>query len=416
MLHHPLHTPSPIALAVVGGGPAGLRAAECVSHAGFPVHLFDAKPSVGRKFLVAGRGGLNLTKAEPLETFASHYTSPDAPPTWWHSVLADFDPDASRTWAASLGVETFVASTRRVYPSAMRAAPLLRRWVERLRQQGVLFSMRHRLTSIEPSEHNLTLCFETPAGPSAIRSRAAILALGGASWPETGSDGTWINTMRSAGLQVRDLVPSNCGWECTWPPDLLAHIEGKPLKALSVSAGSFTVQGELLVTRYGLEGGALYALAPALRAMELPSLSIDFKPHSSKERLLAKMGPIRQGPRLLAEAQQRLRLSNELVALLTLLPPLPHLASVDALIDRIKAFPIALQRPRPIAEAISSAGGLAFSELSEQLMLRKIPGLFAAGEMLDWDAPTGGYLLQGCLATGTRAARGAIRWLQHSIP
>ncbi|MEK0444741.1 MAG: hypothetical protein RLZZ399_62 [Verrucomicrobiota bacterium] len=402
-------------LAIVGGGPAGLRAAEVASQHGAQVDLYDAQSSVGKKFLVAGKGGLNLTKEEPVSLFASRYSASPNLPDLWNSLLADFDPEALRLWASSLGVETFVASTGRVYPKSLRAAPLLRRWILRLRDQGVRFHMRHRLVSLAPRQsHGFPLTFSTPGEPLTTNADAVLLALGGASWPHTGSDGRWVEMLRHFGIPVHDLVPANCGWERPWPTEFLAVAEGKPLKTLAVSAGSTSVRGELLVTRYGLEGGALYQLAPLLRAMDQPLISIDFKPNSSVSQLVAKMGPVRRN--FLAEARQRWRLPDEVFALLSLLPTRNPRESAEALALEIKNFEIPLTKPRPIEEAISSAGGVALEALDQNLMLRNCPGVFVAGEMLDWEAPTGGYLLQGCFATGTRAARSALEWLQGAAP
>jgi uncharacterized flavoprotein (TIGR03862 family) len=395
-------------LAIIGGGPAGLRAAEVAAQAGIQVQLWDAKPSVGRKFLVAGKGGLNLTKAEALHPFALRYSHPGKSATFWEELIADFDADAIRAWASGLGVETFVASTGRVYPKELRAAPLLRRWVERLRSLGVKFQMRHRLVGLR-RDRRLQLDFATADGPVTAEADAVILALGGASWPETGSDGQWTGFLKQLGVGVTDLVPANCGWECQWPPELLPRIDGKPLKAITVSAGSSVAKGELLITRYGLEGGALYQLGPELRAMNAPEIAIDFKPHSTIAQLVAKMGPIRRN--FLAEARQRWRLADQIAALLEGFSTDTTVDSAEALAGRLKHFVIPLHKPRPIEEAISSAGGVELSELSDELMLRANPGVFVAGEMMDWEAPTGGYLLQGCFATGTRAAVGALHFL-----
>ena len=390
-------------IAIIGGGPAGLRAAEVAAGGGARVTVFDAKASVGRKFLVAGRGGLNLTKDEPRELFASRYLAPSA--ERWSSLLADFDATALRAWAADLGVETFVASTGRVYPREMKAAPLLRRWVQRLRDLGVKFAMHHRWSGIVPGRP-LRLEFLVETKPAIIEADAAILALGGGSWPETGSDGGWTGILARLGVPVAPLLPANCGWECAWPAAVLAVAEGQPLKSIAVCAGELEVKGELLVTRYGLEGGTIYQLGPVLRAMEKPMIAIDFKPTFTAAQLIAKMGPITR--HFSTEARQRLRLSEAAVAILA---HLPHSWNTAAeFIADVKACPVRLTGPRPIAEAISSAGGVRWSELDDGLMLRRVPGVFVAGEMIDWEAPTGGYLLQGCFATGTRAGQAAHRW------
>ena len=389
-------------LAVIGGGPAGLRAAEVAAAAGLQVSLYDGKPSVGRKFLVAGRGGLNLTHGEPLERFLTRYTGPGQPAEIWRDLLADFTPADLRAWAAELGVETFEATSGRVYPQVMKAAPLLRRWVERLRSQGVGFAMNHRWTTLAPGPP-WQLGFAN--GPTATAD-AVILALGGGSWGETGSDGGWTQILENLGIAHHPLAPANCGWEHAWSPDVLARAEGQPLKNLHVRAGDATAIGELLITRYGLEGGAIYQLGAVLRAMPEPAIAIDFKPTFTAARLVAKMQSVRRD--FLGEARTRWRLGDAATAILSRQP----WADAESLAREVKHCVIRLLRPRPIAEAISSAGGVCWSETDATLRLKKLPGIFVAGEMIDWEAPTGGYLLQGCFATGTRAAKSAVTWLR----
>lgn len=414
---------------VVGGGPAGLRAAEVAAHQGAKVAVFDAKPSVGRKFLVAGRGGLNLTHAEEAAGFRGRYrSSGDMAATQgeesrqrWEELICAFGPFALREWAAGLGVETFTASTGRVYPREMKAAPLLRRWVARLRALGVDFRMRHRLKNFHPGDGVRMEFSVAPSLPltasgfhgdsglcASITARAAVLALGGASWPETGSDGRWVSLLEGKGVHVSALRPANCGWECEWPPEVLIACEGKPLKNIAASADGVTQRGELLVTKYGLEGGALYALSAALGQMEQPVLSIDFKPDSSLDRLVKRLGTARS--RFFSEACLRWRLDEVCVALLSAFLPVESFCSAAATAHAVKNFRLPLRCPRPVGEAISTAGGVAFSCLNERLMLRDLPGVFVAGEMLDWEAPTGGYLMQGCFATGTQAGKGAAEW------
>jgi uncharacterized flavoprotein (TIGR03862 family) len=407
-------------IAVIGGGPAGLRAAEVAAAAGAKVTVFDSKASVGRKFLVAGRGGLNLTHAEPRSVFASRYRGPQQSDGIWADLLADFDADATRDWAAGLGVETFAASTGRVYPREMKGAPLLRRWVRRLHEHGVRFAQHHRWTGLL-NESPIQLRFEvadrqntTSGRPVDITADAVVLALGGASWPETGSDGTWASLLSELGIAITPLAPSNCGWETNWPAAFLAEAEGKPIKNVVVRAGSEEAAGELLVTSYGLEGGAIYPLACALREMREPVITIDFKPSVTERELIERLGQPRL--RLLIEAARKWRLSDTIAALLDSHPALECLTNAASLARMVKACPIQLRGPRPIAEAISSAGGIRWSELDDRLMLRHLPGVFAAGEMIDWEAPTGGYLLQGCLATGTRAGNSALRYAAASAP
>jgi uncharacterized flavoprotein (TIGR03862 family) len=396
-----------IKITIIGGGPAGLRAAEVTAAGGADVTLFDAKPSVGRKFLVAGRGGLNLTHAEPRERFATRYTGPDQPPELWTSLLAEFDAAALRQWAADLGVETYAATSGRVYPRELKAAPLLRRWVHKLRTAGVKFALRHRWTGLRPGVR-WQVDFQVENEARIIEADAVILALGGGSWPETGSDGGWIPVLEKLGMAVAPLKPANCGWETSWPPALLAQVEGQPLKNVTARAGEMAATGELLVTRYGLEGGAIYQLGPVLRAMPEPEIIIDFKPAHTVEQLVKKLGNCPRN--FLAEARSRWKLSNAAFAILENLPGRGPFISAGSLATTVKSCPIKLTRPRPLAEAISSAGGVRWSELDDALMIRRLPGIFAAGEMIDWDAPTGGYLLHGSFATGTRAARGALEW------
>lgn len=397
----------PPRIAVIGGGPAGLRAAEVASASGAAVTLYEAKPSVGRKLLVAGRGGLNITKAEPREPFATRYLGPEDPATRWPELLADFDSDALRAWAAELGIETFAASTGRVYPREMKAAPLLRRWVERLRAQGVTFAVRHRWVGFTPGAP-WQLHFQTEAGPVTAPADAAIFALGGGSWPETGSDGQWLPVFEDQGIATHPLQPANCGWELDWPTEFLAVAEGQPLKNIVVRAGTAEARGELMITRYGLEGGAIYQLGAALRALPEPVLHLDLKSTFTAEQLLTKLGGAQRN--LFAIAAQNWKLTPAAVALLQITAGPSTTAT--SLAATAKHCRIVLRGPRPIAEAISSAGGVQWSELDENLMLRHHPGLFVAGEMIDWEAPTGGYLMQGCFATGTRAGRAALAYLQ----
>lgn len=370
-------------IAVIGGGPAGLRAAEAAACGCAAVTLFDAKPSVGRKLLVAGRGGLNLTHGEDFSRFVTRYSGPGQPEGFWENLLASFTPADLREWAAGLGIETFEQRTGRVYPKEMKAAPLLRRWVERLRGLGVTFEMKHRWTGLKPGPpHELE--FAVDEERRTFTADAVILALGGASWPVTGSDGTWTSLLESHGIAVNPLVPANCGWETPWPAEVLEIAEGRPLKNLLVRAGDQQAAGELMVTAYGLEGGALYQLGAALRAMPEPVIHIDFKPTFTAEEL-GRKGSWKLSPA--AEAILRHGTASNI--------------SPQDLAARAKACPVAFTGPRPIDEAISSAGGVRWDELDANLMLKKLPGVFVAGEMIDWEAPTGGYLMQGCFATGT---------------
>ena len=386
-------------ISIIGGGPAGLRAAEVCAAAGFQVAVYDAKGSVGRKFLVAGKGGLNLTNAEPAETFAARYSGREE--SFWRELLGEFDAPALRQWAAELGCETFETKSGRVYLSDLKAAPLLRRWVARLRESGVAFCMNHRLVGLMPGRP-IEMHFDNGVQSTAD---AVILALGGASWPETGSDGRWVSLFEKLGIATTPLAPANCGWEHDWPHAILEAAEGKPLKNICVRAGGKSSSGEIILTRYGLEGGPLYALGATLRAMEKPGISIDLKPAHTIEQLVSKMESARRN--FAAEARQRWKLSDAAWALLNR----TEWHDSQSMAREAKHCVIPLKGPRPIAEAISSAGGIRWEELTDALMVKEIPGLFVAGEMIDWEAPTGGYLLQGCFSTATRAARSACEFL-----
>ena len=383
---------------IIGGGPAGLRAAEVAVAHGAGVILCDAQCSVGRKFLVAGRGGLNLTYGEPVENFPARYVDE---PERWRDLLREFGPDDLRAWAAELGVETYVGTSGRVFPRGQKAAGLLRAWLRRLRASSVQFRTGLRFARLVREGKTWRADFQNANGNVSLTADAIVLALGGASWPETGSEGTWTGILADHGVKIAPWLPANCGWEVNWPAELLARAEGSPLKNLTVRARDESVSGELLITRHGLEGGAIYRLGRTLRAMPQPRLEIDFKPQLTIEKLRERVD--------LPHSRDWFRawkLSSAALALLeTFFPGDCH--DRDQFISRIKNFSLSLRGPRPIAEAISSAGGVCWSELDQTLMLRKLPGIFAAGEMIDWEAPTGGYLLQGCFATGTRAGRAA---------
>ncbi len=383
---------------VVGGGPAGLRAAEVAALSGARVLLCDAQPSVGRKFLVAGKGGLNLTHSEPVADFPKRYGSEAER---WRDLLADFGPDHLREWAAKLEVETYVGTSGRVFPRGQKAAGLLRAWVRRLRERGVQFRMGARLAGLTREGEGWRVEFESEEH-FPLRTRTVVLALGGASWPETGSDGTWRPILTKLGVEIAPWTPANCGWEVDWPKEFLERAEGLPLKNLTVAAGDEAFSGELLITRYGIEGGAIYRLGPTLRAMQSPAIRIDLKPQLSAEALRSRLTTAN------LHWSKALKLSATATALLETYFS-AELNDLEKLAARVKEFPLPLRGPRPIAEAISSAGGVRWSELDHALMLRKLPGLFVAGEMIDWEAPTGGYLMQGCFATGDRAGRSAAR-------
>lgn len=381
-------------MAVVGGGPAGLRAAEVAAGLGRRVVVFDGKPSVGRKFLVAGKGGLNLTHGEDMGDFGERYSGGGD----WGGMLGDFGNTDMREWCEGLGLETFQATSGRVYPKVLKGAPVLRAWLERLGGMGVEIRARHLWEGLLPGN---VLRFGNGAE---VRAGAVVVALGGGSWPKTGSDGGWLEKFRELGISCDDLRASNCGWECGWPEEVVKAGEGLPIKNISAGAGGKTVSGELLLTRYGLEGGIIYALGRELRAMNRPVIRIDFKPTYSEGRLVEKLGE--GGGDLLERAVRSWKLSKPAEAILGM----RGYESGEALAREAKHCAIPLVGTRPIGEAISSAGGVCWDELDGNLMLRKYPGVFVCGEMISWDAPTGGYLLQGAFATGTRAGRGAAEF------
>ncbi len=399
---------------IVGGGPAGLRAAEIAAQAGTKVEIIEGSRTPGRKFLLAGKSGLNLTNARTAD-FATHYTNA-ADEDFWQRAMATFSPDALRDWSADLGYETFESAGGKVFPECMRGAPLLRAWLQRLNDFGVNFRLGKRVVDWHPETNTLEL-----EGGESVAYSAVIFALGGASWPRTGSDGSWVSWFQKAGIEVNPLQPANCGWEVEWPAAFLEQSEGKPLKNVAISTQSSknledgpknSVLGELMITRYGLEGGPIYRLGPALRAAAndgpVVELMLDLKPSLALQAVEKKLAPVRKN--YIREARRRLRLCDVGAALLKTLPNLGPWDSAETLAKAIKGCPIPLTRPRPIDEAISTAGGVCWSELvSEELKLKKMPNAYVAGEMLDWEAPTGGYLLQGCFATGQIAAQAALR-------
>lgn len=362
--------------------------------------------SVGRKFLVAGKSGLNLTHNENFDSFVEKYSGNHLPAAPWRSILAEFDNQALRDWAAGLGIDTFVASSGKVFPSpvqgSIKAAPLLRRWIERLRSLGVTFKTNHQWTGLEPNHH---LTFHHGDQSITHQHHAVILALGGASWPQTGSTGHWTNILSQHDIHITPLTPANCGWETDWPDALLDEAEGLPIKNIHLSAGNASRRGELVITRYGLEGGPIYRLGRAIRNLPHPHVIIDFKPDTPVDELITRMGAVKRN--FIREARRRWKLDPATCAILKHLPDRGPWKSAEQLAHEVKRCHIPLTRPRPIAEAISSAGGICWSELDENLMLKKLPGVFVAGEMIDWEAPTGGYLLQACFATGNQAGRAA---------
>jgi uncharacterized flavoprotein (TIGR03862 family) len=389
-------------VAVIGGGPAGLRAAQVAAEAGAQVTVYEGKRSVGRKFLVAGKSGLNLTNTADSDIFLQQYSGKHLPVELWKQFLTDFDSYALGDWALALDIGTFAVSSGKVFPDTKKAAPLLRRWVARLRELGVQFEMNHRWVGLrhgEPIELNF-LHHETPIS---YTHDAVVLAMGGASWPQTGSDGAWEAPLEQLGIAVEQLESANCGWECDWTPETRAAVEGKPLHNLHIRANGKLDIGELMVTRYGFEGTPIYALGKTLRAMETPAIEIDFKPTFTIERLVQKMESARRD--FFKEARLRWKLNEVACAIIE--QYYGQFDSAEALAKVVKACHIPLTKARPIEEAISTSGGVSWSALDTNLMLKQLPGVYCAGEMIDWEAPTGGFLIQGCFVTGGVAGAAA---------
>jgi uncharacterized flavoprotein (TIGR03862 family) len=401
---------TPAAAAVIGGGPAGLMAAQTLAEAGHRVDVFDAMPSVGRKFLLAGKGGLNLTHAEPLDAFLTRYA---ASATALAPLLRQFDPAAVRAWAAGLGVPTFVGSSGRVFPQDMKAAPLLRAWLHRLRAQGVCFHMRHRWLGWGADG---ALRFASPHGDSTLRPAATVLALGGASWSRLGSDGAWWPWLRACGVDLAPLVPANCGFDVGWSDHFRQRFAGEPLKLVAIEFEGWQQTGEFVITATGVEGSLVYAASAALRDRIASAGSATFQLDLLPARPLAWVArelAHPRGPRSLAtHLKTRLKLAGVKAGLLWEIVPKDVQADPQRLAAMIKSLPVRVTAARPVDEAISTAGGVRFEALDEGLMLRTLPGVFCAGEMLDWEAPTGGYLLTASLATGRAAGQGAAAWLR----
>jgi uncharacterized flavoprotein (TIGR03862 family) len=411
----PVSVLSPTQVAIIGAGPAGLMAAEVLTQGGARVTVYDAMPSVGRKFLMAGRGGLNLTHSEALPAFLARY---GAAIEHLGPAIDALPPDALREWSEALGQPTFIGSSGRVFPKAFKASPLLRAWLRRLDTMGVQFALRHRWTGW--NDHDCLL-FQTPDGQRNVEARATVLALGGASWPRLGSDGAWVETLGAKGVTISPLRSANCGFAVAWSDIFRDRFEGHPLKGIELSFGSHRARGEVVITRTGIEGGAIYALSAGLREAIADKghaiLRVALRPDLDMNDLIARLSAPKGKQSLSNFLRKAAHLPPVAIGLLqetamAMGAPL-SLLSTASLAGLINAVPIELNGVAPIARAISTAGGISFSEIDADYMIHRLPGVFASGEMLDWEAPTGGYLLQASFATGAAAGRGALKWLSR---
>jgi uncharacterized flavoprotein (TIGR03862 family) len=404
---------------VVGGGPAGLMAAEVLAAGGASVDLYDAMPSVGRKFLLAGKGGMNITHSEPLDAFAGRYGARRADVAPW---LDAFPPEAVRAWIHALGIDTFVGTSGRVFPTDMKAAPLLRAWLHRLREGGVRFHMRHRWLGWDESAGSGALRFDTPEGERIERADAVVLALGGASWARLGSDGAWVPLLEQAGVDVAPLASANCGFDADWSAHFADRHAGAPLTTVALAlddAGGMRLsrKGQFVVTATGIEGSLVYALSAPIRDRIArdgqATVYLDLLPDHDAARVLDEVTRPRGTRSMSSHLQSRLGLKGVKSGLLHECLSKADYADPARLARAIKALPLVVKRPRPIDEAISSAGGVRFEGLDPAGMLRAVPGAFVAGEMVDWEAPTGGYLLTACFGSGRAAGQGALAWLDR---
>ncbi len=402
-------------VAVIGGGPAGLMAAEVLSQGGVRVDVYDAMPTVGRKFLMAGKGGMNITHAEPAEKFLARYGARRAQ---LEPLLEQFGANELREWVHGLGIATFVGSSGRIFPADMKAAPLLRTWLHRLRDAGVQFHMRHRWCGWNEQG---ALRFSTAEGERAVQADAVVLALGGGSWARLGSDGAWVALLAQRGVDVAPLQPANCGFDVAWSEHFASRFAGHPLKAVKVSftdaqSDVHTRQGDVMVTESGIEGGVIYALSALLRdeiaARGSVLIHLDLSPNKDLSRLIDEISHPRGSRSMSSHLQSRANIKGVQTGLLHEVVAKADFAKPACLAAAIKSLPLQLMAARPIDEAISSAGGVTFEGLDEHLMLRMMSGVFCAGEMLDWEAATGGYLLTACFASGRQAGLGVLNYLR----
>lgn len=407
-------TPFAHSVAIIGGGPAGLMAAETLALTGVRVDLYDAMPSVGRKFLLAGVGGMNISHSEPYPAFVARYNERQGQ---IDRLLQGFDAGALRQWIHGLGIDTFVGTSGRVFPTDMKAAPLLRAWLKRLREAGVQLHTRHRWLGWNDDG---SLRMASQHAEHAVQADAVLLALGGGSWPRLGSDGSWVAPLQQAGVPVVPLQPSNCGFDvATWSPLLREKFAGAPLKNVALGLPDETPRpGEFVLTATGIEGSLVYALSAGIRQRinsdDSCTVLLDLLPQRSKDALIKALSKPRGSHSMAKHLHRQAGLDGVKAALLRELTPAEQFADPQRLAAAIKALPITLRQVRPLAEAISSAGGVPFEALDDNLMLSALPGIFCAGEMLDWEAPTGGYLLTACFASGRVAGQGMLRWLQST--
>ncbi len=396
-------------VAIIGGGPAGLMAAEVLCRHGLQVDVYDSMTSLGRKFLMAGKSGLNLTHSEPFEKFISRYGKRKADIEKW---LLDFSPDDLVKWAGGLGVETFIGTSGRVFPKEMKASPLLRAWLRRLDEAGVNFHLRHKWTGWNEDK---SLTIETPDGLKNVKTDAVILALGGGSWARLGSSGEWVNWLNQAGVKVEALKPSNCGFDVAWSPFFKEKFDGQPIKSVLLMFGDFHQQGEFIVTKEGVEGSLVYAASAGMRDEILANgkavMRLDLAPDKTEAQLLEKLSKPRGSRSMASHLEKTVGIKGVKAGLLREFVSKDEFADMARLAFYMKQLPVPLVATRPLDEAISSAGGVSFDSLDESLMLKTLPGIFCAGEMLDWEAPTGGYLLTACFASGRWAANGVLRWI-----
>jgi len=405
-------TQEPLPVVIIGGGPAGLMAAEALTDRGIRPHLYDAMPSLARKFLMAGKSGLNLTHAEPLDDFLTRFGDANA---HLEEPLRALSPQRLREWTYWLGVETFTGTSGRVFPAEMKAAPLLRAWLRRLRANGLITHVRHKWIGWRDDG---ALLFETPEGETAVKAQAVVLALGGASWPRLGSDAAWVSFLEKRGAAAVPFKPANCGFDIGWSAHIKEQFAGAPLKPVTLSFGGRQVKGECVITQHGLESGAVYTFSAALRDALAQDgkavLEIDLLPGRNEREVAGRLAEPRGKKSMATHLKRKLGLAGAKVALLREMTGKDVFDDPARLAAAIKCLSVPLLRPRPIDEAISSAGGIPFTELDEHFMLKKLPGVFCAGEMLDWEAPTGGYLLTACFATGHAAGEGAAAFFKNA--